>query len=87
MTNKEKTALLQKGRERCLDILERLFVEEIQSADPDRAKTWYYEYSGAVQMLEALDLLSGEESGSLRDAHWSRFMTAKFPDVAKEEAV
>ncbi|MCI9114554.1 MAG: hypothetical protein HFF96_09910 [Oscillibacter sp.] len=86
MTNdEERAALLQRGRECCLEPFERLLEETLRESDFKRAENWYHEYSGAARMLEALGLASREELGPLREALWNRLLDAKYPGIFRKE--
>lgn len=80
MSDQEKEDLLRRGRERCLNILERVFEEARQASDLTLAEDWYHKYDGAVKMLESLDLISWEESKSITDALWHRFRATPDPE-------
>lgn len=85
MNEQEKAALLQKGHERCLEPLERLFGEALQESNLKRAETWYQEYCGATKMLECLGLISREKYRSLGETLLCSLLTAKYPDVPREK--
>lgn len=80
MTDQEKADLLERGRERCLNILEKLFEEARQESNLTLANSWYHKYDGAVKMLESLGLISWEESHSITDALWRRFRATRDPE-------
>lgn len=87
MSAKEKSALLQRGRESCLAPLERFFEKSLQKSEFGRAENWYHEYCGAAKMLERLGLISREEYRTLESKLFERFLSAKYPDFVYEEDI
>lgn len=87
MTEKEKAALLRMGRERCLDLLERIFTDALLESEFAHADAWFHEYCGAAKMLAALRLISGEEYDFLKEDKFRRLLDAKYPETHREESI
>ena len=81
MTNdEERAALLQRGRECCLEPFERLLEETLRESDFKRAENWYHEYSGRLApssslvqgfALESMVKLLYQISGKMQAPIWT----------------
>ena len=88
MNKQEKSALLQTGRTRCLEPLERLFQEALQESNFKRAENWYQEYCGAAKMLECLGMISRKKYRSMTESLLHRLLDAEYSgSQEKEESV
>lgn len=78
MTEQDKTALLERGRD-CLSILRRIFDDAIQIKQFDEADRLVHEYTGAALMLHGLELISGEEYYAWTEEVRSRYLRSRYP--------
>ncbi len=87
MNEQEKAALLAAGHRRCLLPLENIIDEAIQKKAFHSAEYWQHQYNGALKMLEALRLITGEECDARSEEMLSRLLRAQHPSAYEEEVV
>lgn len=87
MNEQEKAALLADGHRRCLLPLENLLEQAIQKRAFQSAESWRCEYNGALKMLEALRLITGEEYDARSEEMLSPLLRAQYPSAYEEEGV
>lgn len=78
MTEQDKTALLERGRD-CLAVLDAVLDRDLKGEDFDSANILAHEYIGAAMMLHGLELISGEEYYAWTEGVRSRYLRSRYP--------
>lgn len=83
MTEQDKTALLERGRD-CLAVLDAVLDRDLKGEDFDSANILAHEYIGAAMMLHGLELISGEDYYSWTEVIHNRYRRARYPGAYPE---
>lgn len=70
-----------------VESIERVFSGYLQAQDFHRAEHMCYQYRGALNLMESLELLSPDEVSALWQKLFFRFLDSKYPAKRPKEEI
>lgn len=86
MNEHEKAALRTEGS-CCVESMERVFSVYLQARDFHSAEHMCFQYRGALNLMESLELFSPDEVSALWQKLFFRFLDSKYPAKRPKEEI